>query len=379
MDFAFSEEQEAFREHLRRFLEEKSPSTEVFRLMETDAGYDTAVWKQMAAELGLQGLAIPEAYGGQGFGFLELGIALEEMGRVLLCAPYFATACLGTSAILAAGSDAQKAELLPGIASGERVATLALAERGAGWDASSIRMEARREGDAWLLDGEKTYVIDGRAANLVVVAARLPGSKGEEGLALFAVRGDAEGLCAEPLATLDPTRKQASLAFAGVRGVLLGEPGAAAPALARTLDHAVIGLAAEMAGGARRCLESAVAYALDRRQFSRPIGSFQAIKHKCAEVLLEVELACSAAWWACWTAAEHNEERSEAAHLAKAFCADAYLRAAAENIQIHGGIGFSWEAAPHLYYRRAKVSETLFGDSVHHRAQLAGRLGLPAS
>ncbi len=378
MDFAFSDEQDAFRETLRRFFEEKCPTTEVFRLMETDAGYDPGVWKQMGEELGLQGLLIPEEYGGQGFGFLELGIALEEMGRVLLPSPFYASACLAANAILAAGDDAQKSELLPGIASGETLASLALLDAGGQWDPASLRMEARPDGDAFVLEGEKTCVLNGATADLLVVAARLPGSTGEEGLCLLTLRADDAGVTLEPMATLDATRKQARLHLRGARARCLGEPGGAGDALHQTLDRAAIGLAAEMAGGADRCLQMAVEYAKQRSQFARPIGSFQAIKHKCAEVLLEVELARSAAWWACWTAAEDNEERGEAAHLAKACCADAYLQAAAENIQIHGGIGFTWEAAPHLYYRRAKVSQTLFGDSVHHRSRLVDGLGIGA-
>jgi alkylation response protein AidB-like acyl-CoA dehydrogenase len=378
VDFAFSDEQDAFRETLRRFFEEKCPTTEVFRLMETDAGYDPGVWKQMGEELGLQGLLIPEEYGGQGFGFLELGIALEEMGRVLLPSPFYASACLAANAILAAGDDAQKSELLPGIASGETLASLALLDAGGQWDPASLRMEARPDGDAFVLEGEKTCVLNGATADLLVVAARLPGSTGEEGLCLLTLRSDDAGVTLEPMATLDATRKQARLHLRGARARCLGEPGGAGDALHQTLDRAAIGLAAEMAGGADRCLQMAVEYAKQRSQFARPIGSFQAIKHKCAEVLLEVELARSAAWWACWTAAEDNEERGEAAHLAKACCADAYLQAAAENIQIHGGIGFTWEAAPHLYYRRAKVSQTLFGDSVHHRRRLVDGLGIGA-
>ncbi|MBW2371478.1 MAG: acyl-CoA/acyl-ACP dehydrogenase [Deltaproteobacteria bacterium] len=378
MDFAFSEEQDAFREMLRRFFEEKCPTTEVFRLMETDAGYDPGVWKQMGEELGLQGLLIPEEYGGQGFGFLELGIALEEMGRVLLPSPFYASACLAANAILAAGDEAQKSELLPGIASGETLASLALLDAGGQWDPASLRMEARPDADAFVLEGEKTCVVNGATADLLVVAARLPSSTGDEGLCLLTVRSDDAGVTAEPMATLDATRKQARLHLHGARARCLGEPGAAAGALHQTLDRAAIALAAEMAGGADRCLQMSVEYAQQRSQFARPIGSFQAIKHKCAEVLLEVELARSAAWWACWTAAEDNAERGEAAHLAKACCADAYLQAAAENIQIHGGIGFTWEAAPHLYYRRAKVSQTLFGDSVHHRRRLVDGLGIGA-
>jgi alkylation response protein AidB-like acyl-CoA dehydrogenase len=379
LDFAFSEEQEAFRETLRRFLEEKCPLAEVFRLMETPEGREASVWKQMGEELGLQGLLVPEAYGGQGFGFLELGIALEEMGRVLLPSPFFASACLATSAILAAGDESQKQEWLPGIASGASVGTLAVLEPGGVWEPAAVALEARADGDGFTLHGEKTCVIDGGLADVVVVAARLPGTRGDDGVSLLVVRGDAPGLAAEAIPTLDPTRKQARLRFDGAHGAALGAPGAAAPALRKALERAAIGLAAEMAGGAQRTLEMAVAYARERNQFARPIGSFQAIKHKAAEVLLEVELARSAAWWACWTAAEDNEQTAEAAPLAKAVCADAYLRAAAENVQIHGGIGFTWEAAPHLYYRRAKVSGILFGDSVRQRARLADHLGVPAS
>ncbi len=378
MDFAFSDEQEAFREMLRGFLQDKSPTAEVFRLMETDEGHDPGVWKQMAEELGLQGLLIPEEYGGQGFGFLELGIALEEMGRVLLPSPFFASACLATSAILDAASDEQRAELLPALASGASIATLALVEPAGGWTAHDVRMEARPAGEGFVLDGEKVCVLDGRLADLVVVVARLPGSEGGDGISFFAVRGDAAGLSVEDTPTLDATRRQSRLVFDGVQAECLGEPGAAAEALQRTLDRAAIGLAAEMAGGADAALHMAVSYAKERTQFARPIGSFQAIKHKAADMLLEVELARSAAWWACWTAAEDNEERSEAAHLAKACCSDAYRKAAAENLQIHGGIGFTWEAAPHLYLRRAKVSEFLFGDPVAHRARLTESLGLGA-
>jgi alkylation response protein AidB-like acyl-CoA dehydrogenase len=378
LDFAFSEEQEAFRETLRRFLEEKCPVSEVFRLMETEEGRDASVWKQMGEELGLQGLLVPEAHGGQGFGFLELGIALEEMGRVLLPSPFFASACLATSAVLAAGDEAQKAEWLPGLASGACVGTLAVLEPGGAWEPGALALEARPDGDGFTLHGEKTCVLDGGIADLLVVAARLPGTRGDDGVCLVAVRGDAPGVTPRAIPTLDPTRKQARVRFDGARGTALGTPGEGAGPLRKTLDRAAIGLAAEMAGGAQRALDMAVAYAKERSQFARPIGSFQAIKHKAAEVLLEVELARSAAWWACWTASEDNEECAEAAPLAKAVCADAYLRAAAENVQIHGGIGFTWEAAPHLYYRRAKVSGILFGDSVRQRARLADRIGVGA-
>ncbi len=371
MNFGFSDEQEAFRETLRRFLEARSPTAEVFRLTETPEGFDPAVWKQMAAELGLQGVHIPETYGGQGFGFLELGIVLEEAGRALLCSPYFSSVCLGANAILNAGSEKQKAAHLPGIASGETVATLALLDEGGSWSPASVSLELRRDGDDCVLDGVKRLVTDGALADLVVVVARLPGTRGEEGLSLIAVAGDDPGLEAVPVDPLDPTRRIADLRFEGVRGELLGEPGGAAAAVERTLDQASVCLAAESVGGTQRCLDASVEYARTRVQFARPIGSFQAIKHRCAEVLLEVESAKSAAYFANWTAAENNDELPLAASVARSFCGDAYVRAASENVQIHGGVGFTWEAEPQLHYKRARWNRTLFGGTAFHRERIA--------
>ncbi|MCZ6821596.1 MAG: acyl-CoA/acyl-ACP dehydrogenase [Deltaproteobacteria bacterium] len=376
MDFAFSAEQEEFRDTLRRFLEENSPSSEVRRLMETREGFDRGVWKQMAGELGLQGLHIPESYGGQGFGFLELGIVQEEMGRVLFCAPYLSTVCLAASAILNAGSEAQKQALLPSIASGETVATLALVEPGGDWEPESIRLVAQSDGDGFRLNGCKTFVTDGHTADLIVVAARLEGTQGRDGITLLTLRSDAQGLSALPLDTLDLTRKQARLELRDVRAEALGEAGAAADALERTLDQGCVLLAAESAGGAARCLETAVAYAKHRVQFGRPIGSFQAIKHKCAEVLLEVESAKSAVYWASWVAEEKEEELAQAASVAKSLSSEGYLRAAAENVQIHGGIGVTWEADPQLYLKRAKTNEELLGNPGYHRARLVTALGV---
>ena len=376
MNFAFSEEQEQLREAVRRFMEAKSPSSEVRRLMETTEGYDEAVWKQMAQELGLQSLHIPEAHGGQGFTFVELGIVLEEMGRVLLCAPYFSTVVLAADAIMNAGTDAQQGELLPGIASGETIAALAFTEPNGRWDASGITMEASGSGDSYQLSGTKMFVIDGHTANTIITVARLAGTSGEDGISFFAVDGDASGLTRTPLATMDQTRKQARLDFSDVAARPLGEPGAGWAALSKTLDQAAVGLSNEMVGGAQKVLEMAVDYAKVRVQFGRPIGSFQAIKHKCADMLLEVESAKSAAYYALWAAAELNEELPVVASLAKAYCSEAYFHAAAENIQIHGGIGFTWEHPAHLYFKRAKSSELLFGDPTYHREQLAQRIGI---
>jgi alkylation response protein AidB-like acyl-CoA dehydrogenase len=376
VDFAFSEEQEELRQTVRRFLDDKSPSAEVRRLMETTEGYDEGVWKQMAQELGLQSLHLPEAHGGQGFTFVELGIVLEEMGRVLLCAPYFSTVVLAANAVMNAGTDEQQGALLPGIASGETIAALAFTEPNGRWDASGITMEATKQGDGYVLDGTKMFVIDGHTANLIVVVARTAGTSGEDGISFFTVEGDAKGLTRTPLATMDQTRKQAKLEFSGVQAKPLGEPGEGWAALSKTLDQAAVGLSNEMVGGAQRVLDMAVDYAKVRVQFGRPIGSFQAIKHKCADMLLEVESAKSAAYYAAWAAAEDNEELPVVASLAKAYCSDAYFHAAAENIQIHGGIGFTWEHDAHLYFKRAKSSEILLGDATYHRELLAQRIGI---
>ncbi|MCU1462811.1 MAG: putative acyl-CoA dehydrogenase [Acidimicrobiales bacterium] len=371
MNFAFSEEQEELRKTVRSFLEGKSPSAEVRRLMDTTEGYDPAVWKQMGEQLGLQGLAIPEEYGGSGYTYVELGVVLEEMGRALLCAPYFATVALATNAILHSGDDAAKKELLPGIASGETIATLAFTEDSGRWDAEGITLQATKSGDGYTLDGHKMFVLDGHTADLIVVAGRTP-----EGISLFTVAGDAAGLTRTPLSTMDQTRKQARLEFAGTPAKLLGSEGKGWDTLNRVLDLAAVALAAEQVGGAQKVLEMSVEYAKVRVQFGRPIGSFQAIKHKCADMLLEVESAKSAAYYAMWAASELNDELPTVASLAKAYCSDAYFHAAAENIQIHGGIGFTWEHDAHLYFKRAKSSELFLGDPTYHRELLAQRIGI---
>jgi len=377
VNFAFSEEQEELRRAVRQFLESKSPETEVRRLMETTEGYDPAVWKQMGQELMLQGLAIPEEYGGQGFTFIELGIVLEEMGRVLLCAPYFSSAVLAANAIMNVGTDDQKQALLPGIASGDTIATLAFTEPSGKWDAAGITMEANENvGGEFTLSGEKMFVLDGFTADTIVVVARLAGTTGTDGIMFFTVAGDADGLTRTPLQTMDQTRKQAKLEFDNVVASPLGSTQDGFAAFSKTLDQAAVALANEMMGGAQRVLEMSVEYAKVRVQFGRPIGSFQAIKHKCADMLLEVESGKSAAYYASWAAAEDNDELPVVAALSKAYCSEAYFHAAAENIQIHGGIGFTWEHPAHLYFKRAKSSEIYLGDPTYHRELLAQRIGI---
>ena len=371
MKFAFTEEQEELRVAVRRFLVGKAPESEVRRLMETTEGYDPAVWAQMAEQLGLQSLIIPEDYGGSGFSYVELIIVLEEMGAALLCAPFFSTVALATNVLLGIDSEEAKRTLLPGIASGETIATLAITEGNGRWDLGELSCSASHSDGDWTLSGHKMFVLDGHVANLIIVAART-----EAGLSLFAVHDDAVGLGRTPLSTMDQTRKQALLEFAETPALLIGTEGEAESVLHEALDLAAVALAAEQVGGAQRCLDSAVAYAKTRIQFGRPIGSFQAIKHKCADMLLEVESAKSAAYYAGWAAAEHSDELPVVASLAKAYCSEAYFHVAAENIQIHGGIGFTWEHPAHLYFKRAKTSELIFGDAAYHRELVAQRMGI---
>ena len=365
----FTVEQDALRASARRLLEDKSPSSAVRILAESTTGFDPAMWAQMA-DLGWTGIAIPEEFGGAGYGFFELSVLLEEMGRVLLPSPFFATTMLGAGAIVNAASQEQKKRLLPEIARGELRATLAFVEERGSWDAGAVALNASRTGDRYLLSGSKWYVIDGASAQILVVAARTGG----DDVGLFIVRPDAAGVSCHAMHTLDMTRKQAKIDFDNVEAELLGDAAGGRDALTRTLLCAAVGLSAEMVGGAQRCLEMATDYAKARIQFGRAIGSFQAIKHKCANMLTDVEMARSAAFYAAWAATEAPDELAVATSIAKAKCSDVFSRVAAENIQIHGGIGFTWEHDAHLYLRRAKSSEIYLGDSAYHSAQLADQL-----
>jgi len=335
--------------------------------MESEEGYDPALWREMATGLGLQGLAVAEEHGGSGYGYNELVLVFEETGRALLCAPLFSTVGLAANALLVAADEEAQREYLPAIAAGELIATLALTEDGGRWDEQGVTLRASRD---HRLDGHKMYVLDGQVAALILVVARA-----EEGIGVFAVEGDARGLERARLVTMDQTRKQARLEFKGTPARPIGPIGDWAT-VSKILDRAAVALAAEQAGGAQRCLEMATNYAKERVQFGREIGSFQAIKHKCTNVLMEVESAKSAAYYAGWAAAEAEAELPIAAPLAKAYCSDAFFHAAAENIQIHGGIGVTWEHPGHLYFKRAKTSQLLLGDPAYHRELLGQRLGV---
>ena len=378
MKFSFSSEQEEFRSNLRRFLADRSPTKEVRRLMETEAGWERDAWRKLNAELGLTAVRIPEAYGGQGFGFGELGIVLEEMGRALLCAPFFSTAVLATGAILNAGTEAEKQALLPGIAAGDTVATLAWVEDPAHWDAAATALTATPSGQGskrggYKLDGFKSYVLDGHTADLVVVLARAPSSTMTDGLSLFTVPGNAPGLSRHALQTMDATRKLARLEFKGVEATLLGKAGAAAAPFERTMIEAAICLANETVGVAERLREDALDYAKMRMQFGRPIASFQSMKHKQADMLIDVELAKSAAYYAAAALDDGDDDVAAVGSLAKAAASEACLQTAIHAIQIHGGIGFTWDNDTHLWFKRAKSSEVLLGDAHHHRELMMQR------
>ncbi len=371
MNIGVSAEQQELRASVRRFLADRAPLARVRELMETADGSDPAVWQQAGAQLGLQGIAIPEEYGGAGFSFAEQAIVLEELGAALYGGPYLASAVLAATALLASQDEGARAALLPGIASGETVATLAFTEDDGSWEPGSIRLAAAKNGDGWRLDGHKNFVLDGHTAGLILTVAAT-----DAGLSLFAVDPAAAGLSRSALPTLDQTRKLARLEFSAVPGRLIGSPGDGRAVLEHTLDVAAIALAAEQLGGAQRALDMAVGYAKIRHQFGRPIGSFQAIKHRCADLLLEVESLRSAVAYAAAAVAERSPEVPVVASLVKAYGSEVYFHVAAENIQIHGGIGFTWEHDAHLYFKRAKSSELFLGDGAYHRERLATRIGL---
>jgi alkylation response protein AidB-like acyl-CoA dehydrogenase len=376
MDFLCTDEQLELRATVRDFLARKSGEETVRQLMATPAGYDPAVWRQLSDQLGLVGLAVPEEYEGAGFGYVELGIVFEEMGRALLCAPYLSSVALAIEALLRCTDEAARKDLLPGLAAGTTIGTLALLEQPGRWDEASVQTRARRngaEGSGWVLDGSKRHVLDGHIADLIMVGARTPA-----GVGLFAVDGAAAGLRRVPVPTLDQTRKQAHLEFTGTPARLIGDEADGGRVLRRVLDTAAILLAAEQVGGASRAVEMAAEYAGIRVQFGRPIGSFQAIKHMCADMLTDAEAARSAAYYGLWALAADSEEVPLAASLAKVYCSAAYTKITGDVIQVHGGIGFTWEHPAHLYFKRAKTSEAMFGTPAYHRDLLALRLGLGA-
>jgi alkylation response protein AidB-like acyl-CoA dehydrogenase len=372
VDFSFTPEQELLRRTARDVLAECAPIERVRAMIGDGAGLGDVEWRRMAA-LGWQGLPFPETYGGSDLGMLEMTIVLEEMGRVLLPGPFIGTVLAGL-AILAAGSDAQRARWLPRLCDGSLRATVALLEESGRWDASAITAPARRDGDAFVLAGTKRFVPEAARADLLLCAVR---SADERALVLVVVEAGTPGLAITPLASMDRTRPVADVALDGVRveaANVLACDGEAV--LARLLDRGRIALAADMAGGAERVLELTVEYAKVRRQFGRAIGSFQAIQHQCADMLVEVEKAKTATYYAAWADSEDADDAALAAATAKAIAGDAYRFVTARAIQVHGGIGFTWEHDLHLYFKRAQSGEVTFGDAAWSRELAARRLGL---
>ncbi|WP_245718566.1 acyl-CoA dehydrogenase family protein [Nocardia miyunensis] len=379
----FTDEQEQLRDTVRAFLAKASPEAEVRRMMETGPGFDAAVWRQLAAQLGLPGLHIPEEYGGAGYGWAELAVVLEEMGAALLCAPFLATV-LAASALLASGDPEARHDLLPGIAEGTVTATVAFADTQGRWD-DTDSAEAQLGADGWRLTGVKGFVLDGATAGLLLVTARTGAATGDGDRvgaqrSLFAVAADAPGLTRTPLPVMDLTRRQAELVLQNTPARLVGAEGGADAVLEHVLQLAAIALACEGVGGIRTVLGQATTYACQRFQFGRPIGSFQAVKHRCADMLVALETAKSAAYYAAATIGAAptigDAGLALAASLAKAWVGDAFVRAAEDNIQLHGGIGFTWEHPAHLYLKRAKSAQLMFGAPARHRDLIARHFAL---
>ena len=381
MEFAFTEDQLLIRDSAERFLAQASDSHAVRAGMSRAADYDPELCRQIGQELYWPALLVPEAHGGMGLGFVELAVLLEQCGRFLLGSPLFATTCLATPALLLADNPALQARWLPAIASGQLHATLACP-----LEVAQMQAELRPHGEGYRLEGCHAQVVDGAQADLLLIAARRPGSTGEQGISVFAVPADTPGIVRTTLHTLDQTRR---LARIELHQVQVGEAQRlcaieqAWPLLQATQRIAAIGLAAEQLGGAQQALDLTLAYTAERHQFGRPVASFQAIKHRCADMMLHIECTRSAVWYAACVAREYLAEDGDpmvrgellaAAATAKAHASETFFHCAAESIQMHGGVGFTWEYDPHLYFKRARASEQLLGNPAWHRECLASEL-----
>jgi alkylation response protein AidB-like acyl-CoA dehydrogenase len=379
MNFGFTEDQELLRDTARKFLDSECPTTFVRKMMADESAHATELWKKIA-QLGWLGIIVPEEFGGSGGNFIDLIVILEEMGKSLVPGPFFASALLGSTAILTGGSAAQKAALLPKVANGDLILSLALAEKSGRYDAAGVTLTAARKGNDFVLSGEKFFVPDAHVADHLVVAARTAqGSNPEDGITLFLVEAKAPGVSITQLKTVDMTRRQCHVALqdVGVPGTqVIGEVGKGWPILQRVLDMAMAGLCAEMVGTSQKALDMAVAYAKERVQFGKPIGSFQAVKHKCVDMMVQVENARSLTYYAAWAVDENVPEAHQAVPMAKAYCSDMGKTVTSEAIQVHGGIGFTWEHDMHLFYRRALASEAAFGSAPVHREVVAQALNL---
>lgn len=389
MEFRFNDEQTMIRDTAAAFLAEVSDSAAVRRAMATEQGFEDAVWQRITADMYWQAIHIPEQYGGLGLGYVELVALFEQMGRYLLCSPFLSSVAFATNALLVAANEEQKNEWLPQLAAGELTGTLAWAGAGSGLGANAVTATCAKSGDGFTLNGTLRYVPDGHTAGLLIVAARASDSTGENGVSLFVLPADTAGVERTWLPTMDQTRKQAEITLSNVSvpaTALLGAEGEAWPALNKILQLAQIAVAAEQMGGAQQSLDLTVEYTNGRYQFNRPVGSFQSMKHKAADMMLKAESARSAVYYAACIAQEAlavangqgdeqlAAELPEAAAIAKAYCSDAFFFNAGCGIQMFGGVGFTWEYDIQLYFKRAKSSETLLGNGAWHREQLAKQL-----
>ncbi len=378
MNFGFNDEQELLRSTARKFFENECGSDTVRRLMETPEGMTPELWKKLA-EQGWLGLVYPEAYDGLGLGLVDLVVLMEEMGRAVVPGPFFSTVILGGLAILEAGTEAQKKEWLPRIAAGDRRVALAWMEPSAQLGPAGVTLGATERAGRYTLSGTKLFVADAHTADAVVVAARTRAGAGAEGVSLFLLPRSTAGLQVTLLPTMDQTRKLCEVTCADVTvgtEALLGTAHAGWAPLARVLDRATVALCAEMCGGAQKVLDMTVEYAKIRQAFGRPIGSYQGVKHRAADMLVDVENSKSITYYAAWALDEGVPEAALAVSMAKAYVSDAYRRVAAAGIQLHGGIGFTWEHDLHLYFKRAKGSEFTFGDATYHRERVAQLVNL---
>ncbi|MHB8645100.1 MAG: acyl-CoA dehydrogenase family protein [Thermomicrobiales bacterium] len=379
MDFDFTEDQVMLRGLVREFLTEQVSVAHVRAMMEDERGYDADIYRRFV-QLGM--LPFPEAYGGAGLGMIEQAIILEEMGRIPYPGPYFATVILAGSAIIASRDEHAMARYLPDVCNGDLTMTVAFLEDSIGWGPNEIALSATKEGDAYRLSGVKRFVPFGHTADVILVAARTGSGSGAEGISLLAVPRDAAGLRIERDVISDLTEKSATLHFDKVRVPaenLLGAEGTAWPAVEAMLQHAAVGASAEMLGASRKSLEMSTDYAKVRKQFGQFIGQFQAVKHKLSEMLVLVENAHAAVYYAAWALDADAPDAALAVSVAKSFVNNAARKVCGEAIQVHGGIGFTWEYDLHLYFKRAKYFEPLYGDLEEHRERvlqevLAGRI-----
>ncbi len=378
MDLGFSEEQEMLRKTARDFLETECPTSLVKEMAEDEQGYTSGLWGKMA-ELGWMGLALPEEYDGMGMSFLDLAVLLEEMGRACLPGPFFSTVVLGGLTILEAGNEEQKKEFLPKIAAGEAILTMALTEPSASYDPASITVKAVPDKDDYVISGTKLFVENAHIADYLICVTRTKDGAGKDGdgITLFLVDGKSPGIATTLLKTIAGD-KQCEVAFDNVRVPqknMLGERDKGWPVVAKILQKATVAKCAEMIGGAQAALDMSVAYAKERIQFGRPIGSFQAIQHHCANMVTDVDGSRFITYQAAWKVSEGLPAVMEVS-MAKAWVSEAYRRVTQLGHQIHGGIGFCMDHDMPLYFKRAKAAEPTFGSADWHREIVARELGL---